>query len=83
MTQEPGKAQRDDGVSARQLSALTRDEALSLLRSQFPAWQFWIVHRVYSGPVWCTRLQADHKTVLNAASPDDLASGIGELEGAE
>jgi hypothetical protein len=83
MTEEPGKAQRDDGVPARQPSALTRDEALSLLRNQFPAWQFWIVHRVYGGSVWCARLHADHKTVLNAASPDDLASGIRELEGAE
>jgi hypothetical protein len=50
-----------------------------LLREEYPAWQFWIVDRVYGGPVWCSRLHADHKTVLNAGSPDELADDIREL----
>ncbi len=48
------------------------ENALARLREEWPAWQFWIVHRVIGGPVWCTRRHDDHKVVLNADSAEHL-----------
>ena len=52
------------------------DEAAARLEADWPDWQAWVVYRVIGAPVWCARRRDDHRTVLNASSPDELAAMI-------
>jgi hypothetical protein len=47
-------------------------ELLATLRADHPMFDFWIVHRVYGGPVWCAKPKGLDKPVLNADSLDEL-----------
>ncbi len=53
-------------------------ETIAELERDWPRWQIWIVQRVTGGPVWCARLHDDHKTVINADSPEHLAEYLAE-----
>lgn len=50
------------------------------LTEQHPGWQVCYVPRYIGGMVWCARLHDDHKTVINADSPDHLSAYITERE---
>jgi hypothetical protein len=54
------------------MAASTADEAVAALRERWPDWQIWYVPRAIGGLLWCARLHSDHKTVINAESPDEL-----------
>jgi hypothetical protein len=45
---------------------------VAALRERWPAWQIWYVPRAIGGLLWCARLHSDHKTVINAESPEEL-----------
>jgi len=49
------------------------DEIVAKMEADWPDWQFWVVWRVYGGPLWCARRWDDEKRVLNADSPGELA----------
>jgi hypothetical protein len=49
---------------------------------KFAKWQVWYVpHALDGGVTWCARLHDNHKIVLNANSPDELAEMINQHEG--
>jgi hypothetical protein len=52
--------------------ANTADRARAALRERWPDWEVWYVPRAIGGLIWCARLRSDHKTVINAQSPDEL-----------
>ena len=52
------------------------DPALAQLADDWPLWEFWIVRRLYGGPVWCARRRDDHKKVINADSAEHLAEEL-------
>ena len=54
------------------MAASTADQAVAALRERWPDWQIWYVPRAIGGLLWCARLHNDHKTVINAESPDEL-----------
>ena len=54
------------------MEASTPDRAVAALRERWPDWQIWYVPRAIGGLLWCARLHRDHKTVINAESPDEL-----------
>ena len=54
------------------MAASTADQAVAALRERWPDWQIWYVPRAIGGLLWCARLHRDHKTVINAESPDEL-----------
>jgi hypothetical protein len=54
------------------MAASTPDRAVAALRERWPDWQIWYVPRAIGGLLWCARLHRDHKTVINAESPDEL-----------
>ena len=49
------------------------DAAVTRLEAEHPAWQIWVVHRAYGGPVWCARRWDGTGQTLNAHSADELA----------
>jgi hypothetical protein len=54
------------------MAASTADQAVAALRERWPDWQIWYVPRAIGGLLWCARLHSDHKTVINAESPEEL-----------
>src|SRR6516225_12133519 len=54
------------------MAASTADQAVAALRERWPDWQIWYVPRAIGGLLWCARLHSDHKTLINAQSPDEL-----------
>lgn len=52
---------------------MTVGEAIAALAAGWPRWQFWTVHQYIGAPVFCARRHDDHRVVLNAASPAELA----------
>ena len=54
------------------MAASTADQAVAALRERWPEWQIWYVPRAIGGLLWCARLHSDHKTVINAESPEEL-----------
>ena len=54
------------------MAASTADQAVAALRERWPDWQIWYVPRAIGGLLWCARLHRDHKTVINAESPEEL-----------
>jgi hypothetical protein len=54
------------------MAASTADQAVAALRERWPDWQIWYVPRAIGGLLWCARLHSDHKTVINAESPEWL-----------
>ena len=54
------------------MAASTADQAVAALRERWPGWQIWYVPRAIGGLLWCARLHSDHKTVINAESPEWL-----------
>jgi hypothetical protein len=55
------------------------DAVVAQLAADWPRWQVWTVPRLYGSTVWCARRHDDHRRVLNAGSPDELA-GMLEAE---
>lgn len=49
------------------------DDALAQLQSDWPRWEFWIVHKAVGGTTWCARRRDDPRKVLNAGSAAELA----------
>lgn len=56
------------------------DEQAEELSVKFPKWQVWYVPLFVGGHAWCARLHDNHKMVLNANSPDELAQMISQHE---
>ena len=54
------------------MEASTPDRAVAVLRDRWSDWQIWYVPRAIGGLLWCARLHSDHKTAVNAESPDEL-----------
>ena len=52
--------------------ASSADRARAGLRERWPDWEIWYVPRAIGGLLWCARLHSDHKTMINAESPDEL-----------
>ena len=52
--------------------ASSADRARAALREHWPHWEIWYVPRAIGGLLWCARLHSDHKTLINAESPDEL-----------
>jgi hypothetical protein len=49
-------------------------EALAKLEAGWPEWQIWWVPRATDGHLtWCARRHDDHRHVISATSPDELA----------
>ena len=60
------------------MAASTADQAVAALRERWPEWQIWYVPRAISGLLWCARLHSDHKTVINAESPEELEEQLAD-----
>ena len=72
---DPGAPDRHDLQGGQRwliMAASTPDRAVAALRERWPDWQIWYVPRAIGGLLWCARLHRDHKTVINAESPDEL-----------
>ena len=48
-------------------------ETLTAFRGRWPDWEIWYVPRAIGGFIWCARLHSNHKVILNAGSPAELA----------
>ncbi len=59
------------------------DAAVAALERDWPAWQIWIVHRVYGGPVWCARRWDGTGKTLNADTADHLVESLREATAGE
>lgn len=59
------------------------DEQTEKLSEQYPAWQIWTVPKLNKTSVWCARRHDNHKIVLNADGPDELAEIISQHEGVD
>lgn len=51
-------------------------DQLAALRQAHERWQFWAVPRVVGGTLWCARLHADHKVVLQRRSAAELSKAV-------
>lgn len=60
------------------MEASTADQAVTALRERWPDWQIWYVPRAIGGLLWCARLHSDHKTVINAESPEELEEQLAD-----
>jgi hypothetical protein len=60
------------------MAASTADQAVAALRERWPDWQIWYVPRAIGGLLWCARLHSDHKTVINAESPEGLEEHLAD-----
>ena len=49
------------------------DSIVAQLEADWPRWQVWTVRQYIGGTVWCARRHDDHKRVLNAGGPGELA----------
>jgi hypothetical protein len=54
--------------------------AVAALEREYPAWQIWVVRRVYGGPVWWARHWDGSGKTINAGSSEDLAGYIAEAQ---
>ena len=62
------------GLTATEEAAVNHFQAIvAQLEADWPRWLIWVVHKAVGGITWCARRWDDEKTVLNAASPDELA----------
>ena len=50
----------------------SNDGTIEQLAAEWPNWEFWVVHRLCGGPVFCCRRKDDHKVYLNADSVEHL-----------
>jgi hypothetical protein len=55
------------------------DKIIAAMEREWPRWEIWVVHRVVGGDLWCARRRDDHRQLLHADTPDELA---GYLEAA-
>ena len=60
------------------LEGSTADQTVAALRECWPDWQIWYVPRAIGGLLWCARLHSDHKTVINADTPDELEEQLAD-----
>lgn len=59
------------------------DEQAEELSVKFPKWQVWYVPLFVGGHAWCARRHDNHKIVLNASTPDELAEMINQHVGVD
>lgn len=55
-------------------------EALAQLGRDWPEWEFWHVPCAVDPDKWCARRHDDHKHVLNAYGPAQLAEEVARAQ---